>query len=30
MGLGIRLPLTVLSADAQPRVRAALSASGVL
>jgi 4-hydroxy-tetrahydrodipicolinate synthase len=30
MGLGIRLPLTVLSADAQPRVRAALTASGVL
>lgn len=30
MGLGIRLPLTVLSADAQPRVRAALSESGVL
>jgi 4-hydroxy-tetrahydrodipicolinate synthase len=30
MGLGIRLPLTVLSADAQSRVRAALSASGVL
>lgn len=30
MGLGIRLPLTVLSVDAQPRVRAALTASGVL
>ncbi len=30
MGLGIRLPLTVLSADAQPRVYAALTASGVL
>jgi len=30
MKLGIRLPLTVLSAEAQPRVRAALSASGVL
>lgn len=30
MGLGIRLPLTVLSSDAQPRVRAALSASGVI
>lgn len=30
MGLGIRLPLTVLSADAQPRVRAALIVSGVL
>ena len=30
MGLGIRLPLTVLSADAQPRVRAALTVSGVL
>ncbi|MEO6699852.1 MAG: 4-hydroxy-tetrahydrodipicolinate synthase [Paraperlucidibaca sp.] len=28
--LGIRLPLTVLSAEAQPRVRAALVASGVL
>jgi 4-hydroxy-tetrahydrodipicolinate synthase len=28
--LGIRLPLTVLSAEAQPRVRAALIASGVL
>lgn len=30
MGLGIRLPLTVLAADAQPRVRAALQAGGVL
>jgi len=30
MGLGIRLPLTVLSTDAQPRLRAALTASGVL
>lgn len=30
MGLGIRLPLTVLSTEAQPRVRAALQAGGVL
>ncbi|MEL0028076.1 MAG: 4-hydroxy-tetrahydrodipicolinate synthase [Perlucidibaca sp.] len=30
MGLGIRLPLTVLSAEAQPRVRAALQSCGVL
>ena len=30
MGLGTRLPLTVLSAEAQPRVRAALVAGGVL
>jgi len=30
IGLGIRLPLTVLSESAQPRVRAALQASGVI
>lgn len=30
IGLGIRLPLTVLSEAAQPRVRAALQASGVI
>lgn len=30
MGLGIRLPLTVLSEAARPRVRAALQAAGVL
>ena len=30
IGLGIRLPLTVLAEDARPRVRAALQASGVL
>lgn len=30
IGLGIRLPLTVLSEPAQPRVRAALQASGVI
>lgn len=30
MGLGIRLPLTVLSEAAQPRVRAALTTGGVL
>jgi 4-hydroxy-tetrahydrodipicolinate synthase len=30
IGLGIRLPLTVLSEAAQPRVRAALQASGVV
>lgn len=30
IGLGIRLPLTVLSEFAQPRVRAALQASGVI
>ena len=29
IGLGIRLPLTVLAEDARPRVRAALQASGV-